>query len=111
MQHERAGVRRVEDVFARQQAGDVDGAVGAFGDAVAHIAAQRAEVGSLAKLAEDHGKSLSDRKLRIDQAVAGLEDLDVAAAITRLQQLLLTEQASQQSFVKINGSSLFDYIR
>lgn len=89
----------------------MDRMVGAFGDAVAHIAAQRAEVGSLAKLAEDHGKALADRKLRIDQAVAGLEDLDVAAAITKLQQFLLTEQAAQQSFVKINGSSLFDYIR
>lgn len=88
-----------------------DRMVGAFGDAVAHIASQRAEVGSLAKLAEDHGKALADRKLRIDEAIAGLEDLDVAAAITRLQQLLLTEQAAQQSFVKINGSSLFDYIR
>jgi flagellar hook-associated protein 3 FlgL len=43
--------------------------------------------------------------------VAGLEDLDVAAAITRLQQLLLTEQAAQQTFVKINGTSLFDYMR
>ena len=44
-------------------------------------------------------------------AIAGLEDLDVAAAITKLQQALLTEQASQQSFVKINGTSLFDYLR
>ena len=105
------GLPKGTGVTLRPEILSMDRMVGAFGDAVAHIAAQRAEVGSLAKLAEDHGKSLSDRKLRIDQAVAGLEDLDVAAAITRLQQLLLTEQASQQSFVKINGSSLFDYIR
>lgn len=85
--------------------------VGAFGDAITHTAAQRAEVGALGRLAEDHAAVLADRKLRIDKAIAGLEDLDVAAAITRLQQLLLTEQASQQTFVKINGSSLFDYIR
>lgn len=85
--------------------------VGVFGNAVSHVAAQRAEVGALGRLAEDHAAVLADRKLRIDQAVAGLQDLDVAAAITRLQQLLLTEQAAQQSFVKINGTSLFDYIR
>ncbi|PLL12116.1 flagellar hook-associated protein 3 [Tabrizicola sp. TH137] len=85
--------------------------VGLFGDAITHAAAQRAEVGALGRLAEDHAAVLADRKLRIDKAVAGLEDLDVAAAITRVQQLLLTEQASQQTFVKINGSSLFDYIR
>ncbi|MBA4351490.1 MAG: flagellar hook-associated protein 3 [Rhodobacter sp.] len=85
--------------------------VGAFADIVTHVAAQRAEVGSLGRLAEDHAQVLADRKLRIDKSVAGLEDLDVAAAITRLQQLLLTEQASQQTFVKINGTSLFDYMR
>lgn len=98
-------------VALRPEALSADRMVGAFGDAVAHIAAQRAEVGALARLAEDHGKALADRKLRIDQAVAGLEDLDVAAAITKLQQALLTEQAAQQSFVKINGTSLFDYLR
>ncbi len=85
--------------------------VGAFADAVSHVAAQRAEVGALGRLAEDHAQVLADRKLRIDKSVAGLEDLDVAAAITRLQQLLLTEQAAQQTFVKINGTSLFDYMR
>ncbi len=85
--------------------------VGAFNEAVIHMASQHAEVGSLAALADSHASVLTDRRLRIDQAVAGLEDLDVAAAITRLQSLLLTEQAAQQSFVKINGTSLFDYLR
>lgn len=88
-----------------------DRMVGAFNDAVSHMASQHAEVGSLAALADSHASVLTDRRLRIDQAVAGLEDLDVAAAITRLQSLLLTEQAAQQSFVKINGTSLFDYLR
>ncbi|MBC2834759.1 flagellar hook-associated protein FlgL [Paragemmobacter straminiformis] len=88
-----------------------DRMVGAFNDAISHIASQHAEVGSLAALADSHAEVLSARRLRIDQAVAGLEDLDVAAAITKLQGLLLTEQAAQQSFVKINGTSLFDYLR
>lgn len=88
-----------------------DALVGAFGDAVSHLAAQRAEVGALAALADGHLAALADRRLRIDEAVAGLEDLDVAAALTRLQTLLLTEQAAQQSFVKISGTTLFDYLR
>lgn len=88
-----------------------DSMVGAFGDAVSHLAAQRAEAGALAALADGHLEALADRRLRIDEAVAGLEDLDVAAALTRLQTLLLTEQAAQQSFVKISGTTLFDYLR
>lgn len=88
-----------------------DAMVGAFGDATNHLAAQRAEAGALASLADKNLDALAARKVRLQEAVAGLEDLDVAAALTRLQTLLLTEQASQQSFVKISGTSLFDYLR
>lgn len=88
-----------------------DAMVGAFSDATNHLAAQRAEVGALGELADKNLDSLAARKVRLQEAVAGLEDLDVAAALTRLQTLLLTEQASQQSFVKISGTSLFDYLR
>ena len=88
-----------------------DAMVGAFGDATNHLAAQRAEVGALGALADKNLDALAARKVRLQEAVAGLEDLDVAAALTRLQTLLLTEQASQQSFVKISGTSLFDYLR
>ncbi|WGV14939.1 flagellar hook-associated protein FlgL [Fuscovulum ytuae] len=105
LQPTRAGVLLRNDAISATRL------VGVFSDTITHAAAQRAEVGALGRLAEDHASVLADRKLRIDQAIAGLEDLDVAAAITRVQQLLLTEQASQQTFVKINGSSLFDYIR
>ena len=38
-------------------------------------------------------------------------DLDVAATLTKLQSLLMTEQASQMTFVKIVGQSLFSYLR
>lgn len=88
-----------------------DAMVGAFSDATDHLAAQRAEVGALGALADKNLDALAARKVRLQEAVAGLEDLDVAAALTRLQTLLLTQQASQQSFVKISGTSLFDYLR
>ena len=88
-----------------------DAMVGAFSDATDHLAAQRAEVGALGELADKNLDALNARRVRLQEAVAGLEDLDVAAALTRLQTLLLTEQASQQSFVKISGTSLFDYLR
>jgi len=39
-----------------------------------------------------------------------LQDLDYAEAISRFEQQLLSLQASQQSFVKIQGLSLFNYL-
>jgi len=39
-----------------------------------------------------------------------LEDLDYAEAVSRFERQLLALQASQQSFVKIEGLSLFNYL-
>jgi flagellar hook-associated protein 3 FlgL len=76
-----------------------------------HMALMRAEAGSLADAVDKTAQSIASQKLAVNQAVSGLQDLDVAATITRLQSLLLTQQASQQAFVKISGQSLFNYLR
>ena len=39
-----------------------------------------------------------------------LEDLEYTEAISRFERQLLALQASQQSFVKVQGLSLFDYL-
>jgi flagellar hook-associated protein 3 FlgL len=110
-QSDRAGIVSGGEVALRDSRLTANAMVGAFGEVVSHLSAQRAEVGALADLADRTTETLAARKVRLQEAVAGLEDLDVAAALTRLQTLLLTEQAAQQSFVKISGTSLFDYLR
>lgn len=79
--------------------------------AVDKAAKALAAAGSLGAAVERQANALADRKLTVEQSVSQLRDLDVAAALTRLQGLLLSEQASQQTFVKITSQSLFDYIR
>lgn len=79
--------------------------------AVDHMATMRAEAGSLAAAVDTRREALSAQRLSVDQAMAKVQDLDVAAALTRLQTLLATEQAAQMSFVKIVGQSLFNYLR
>lgn len=78
---------------------------------VSNLAAQRAEAGSLAASAESQAEALAQRRTRLEMAVANLQELDIAAAVTRLQTLLMTQEAAQQSFVRIQSTSLFDYIR
>lgn len=85
--------------------------VGAANRAIEHMAAMRAAAGSLADTVARQSEALASQRLTVDQAVAGLEDLDVAATVTRLQTLLMTQQAAQQTYVKIAGQSLFDYLR
>ena len=89
----------------------VNALVGQADAAVEHLATMRAQVGTLADSVEKSAVSIANQRLIVNQAVAGLEDLDVAATLTRLQSLLVTQQASQQAFVKISGQSLFNYLR
>lgn len=88
-----------------------DAQIDQVGGAAEHVADNRAQVGALGQVAERHKSALEGRQLLIDQAVAGLEDLDVAAAITKLQKLLLDRDISQQTFAKITQKTLFDYLR
>lgn len=79
--------------------------------AASHMAEQRGRIGSLAEVAKQHVETLATREVRLTEALSELEDLDIASAITNLQQLLLSRDAAQQTFVRITQSSLFDYIR
>lgn len=79
-------------------------------DSIYHLADQRADAGALGQVAKRHANTLSDRALIMEKARAGLEDLDLAKAVTELQTLLLSRDASQQTFVKVSQRSLFDYL-
>lgn len=52
-----------------------------------------------------------DLKLSLQAALSGKEDLDYAAAITKMQAQMLSLEAAQSSFAKISQLTLFDYIR
>ena len=95
---------RTADRSQAAMVANLDGMIG-------HLAEKRAEVGAMGSTVDAQKEALDNRRLNIAEAISGLEDLDVAAAVTRLQTLLLTREASQQSFVKITQTSLFDYLR
>ncbi len=49
----------------------------------------------------------ADTKLRIEEQVSELQDLDFAEAVSRLNLQSVALQAAQQAYVKIQGLSLF----
>ena len=51
------------------------------------------------------------QKLRIEEQVSELQDLDFAEAVSRLNLQSVALQAAQQAYVKIQGLSLFNYLR
>ena len=76
-----------------------------------HLIDQRTRLGAMSASATRQTEVIANRALSVEQAVSGLQDLDLADALTRLQQAMLTRDATQQAYVKITQKSLFDYLR
>ena len=52
----------------------------------------------------------SDQNIQFEQMLSQLQDVDFAQATSDLQRQQLYLQAAQQSYIKISGLSLFNYI-
>ena len=71
----------------------------------------RAKVGSRLN-AIDAQKDFNDSfKLQLQETLSNLQNLDYAEAVSRLNLQITGLQAAQQSFVKIQGLSLFNFLR
>jgi flagellar hook-associated protein 3 FlgL len=79
--------------------------------ATSHMIDQRTRVGALAANAKIQNEVITGRKLVMDQTLANLGELDMAAALTQLQQHMLNRSASLQAYAKITQQNLFDYMR
>lgn len=78
---------------------------------IEHVAVARASIGARGARLELEGERLAQRSIDQDIERSGLEDADVTETVPKLQQALLTLQATQASFAKLSQLSLFDYIR
>jgi flagellar hook-associated protein 3 FlgL len=79
-------------------------------NAIDNILTVQAKVGTRLKEVQDAQSASSDLNLQFQQTVSTLTDLDYNKAISDLifQQTAL--QAAQQSFVKVSGLSLFNFL-
>lgn len=81
-----------------------------FDNALDHILSVRASVGSRLKELDALDNNGATADLQYSQHLSELQDLDYAKAISSLMQQQTTLDAAQQSFVKISGMSLFNYL-
>ena len=79
-------------------------------NALNNILTIRAEVGTRLKEIDSLDNSGEDTDLQYAKTLSELQDLDYAKAISSLVQQQTTLSAAQQSFVKISGLSLFNYL-
>jgi flagellar hook-associated protein 3 FlgL len=75
-----------------------------------NILEMRARAGARLNTVDNQNDSNDNFVLQLQQSLSETQDLDYAEAISRLNRQLLSLQASQQSFVKVQGLSLFNFL-
>lgn len=70
----------------------------------------RASIGARMNIIDSQKNANESFNLVLKENRSSLEDLDYAEAVSRFEQQMLALQASQQTFVKIEGLSLFNYL-
>lgn len=71
----------------------------------------RSSIGARMNAIENQRGMNDSFSLLLEENRSALADLDYAEAISRMEQQTLALQASQQTYIKISGLSLFNYIR
>ncbi|MHA7849780.1 flagellin N-terminal helical domain-containing protein [Roseovarius sp.] len=106
-----AVIGRFQEQLDAPQPGGMNDVMDSVVKAADHLADGRARIGAMAANVDRQSDAIEGRQVRLTETLSGLEDLDIAAVVTELNRTLLTREASQQSFVAIGRSSLFDYMR
>ena len=77
----------------------------------ANISETRSQIGARLNTIESTENLHAELKLVAQEVRSKLSDVDYAEAISQLQMQSFVLEASQQSYVKVSGLSLFDFIR
>ncbi|TSA15101.1 MAG: flagellar hook-associated protein 3 [Comamonadaceae bacterium] len=85
-------------------------ALGNIDNALNNVINVRTSVGSRLKSLDAAQSAGEDRALQYSQTLSRLQDVDYAKAAAELMQQQVGLQAAQQSFVKLAGLSLFNYL-
>jgi flagellar hook-associated protein 3 FlgL len=90
---------------------DIQGVIQRISHFSDRILTARADVGAMLGEVEAAQNAFDDSDLYLKTYKSGLQDIDLAEAITRFTQQQTVLQATQQSFTRIQGLSLFNYLQ
>ncbi len=93
------------------ESGGIDDALTNLDAALDQVGTTRTSVGARAFRMDLEADRLVDVGVTREATRSGIEDADTATAITELKKTLMILEATQASFTKLSGMSLFDYLR
>ena len=78
--------------------------------AMSHLSNVRGGVGARLNVLDDASTQLQSRSAQLQQSLSDLREVDYTAATAQMSQTQTVLQAAQQSYLKVQGLSLFDYM-
>lgn len=102
--------RTFNDVGRARLHNDVNTALTDLDRAIGHALEIRTRVGSRLSAIEVQKDNNEGLSLQLQETLSGIQDLDYAEALTRLNQQLGVLEAAQQSFVRVQNLSLFNFL-
>jgi flagellar hook-associated protein 3 FlgL len=89
----------------------LEAAFAALTEAIGLLADRRSAAGVVTARLEAVGEAQRDLELYLDQVRSGIEDTDLAAAMTRLSRNVTLVEASMLTLSRVSRLSLLDYLR
>jgi len=92
-------------------ANDLGQSISTMDQALEHLQSRRTIVGNRLQALDTRASENADGLVPLERQTSELNDLDFAEAVSRLNLQTTALQAAQQSYIKIQGLSLFNYLR
>ena len=105
----------INDINTPQQAAklanDLGQSLSTLDQALEHLQSRRTIVGNRLQALDTRINENADQRLTLQSNISELQDIDFAEAVSRLNLQSTALQAAQQAYIKIQGLSLFNFIR
>jgi flagellar hook-associated protein 3 FlgL len=104
----------MDDMVASINNSDANGmhrAVDEVSDLLDGMSLAHADIGTDMNVVDQQTSVIEDTILNLKTNLSTVEDLDYAAAITKMNQQMLSLEAAQSSFSKIAQLTLFNYLK
>ncbi|MFK7861408.1 MAG: flagellar hook-associated protein FlgL [Granulosicoccus sp.] len=89
---------------------EINKAMGEIDNALDHVNTMRSRVGTRLSSIESSREENENVALQIERTKRGVEDVDIADAVTRLQMQANSLEIIQKTFSRIEGLTLFNYM-
>jgi flagellar hook-associated protein 3 FlgL len=94
-----------------KETNDLSQSIATVDEAVVHMQSRRTTIGNRLQLLENRAEENISVNLRLERQISELQDLDFAQAVSQLSIQSTALEAAQQSYIRIQGLSLFNFLR